>query len=401
MPLSEKISEYGESLAILMICPQFHPLVGGYERAAGRLSGALSKAGMRVVVITERREIQWPSVEVIDGYEVRRLPCLHRRHLHAITSLLSFTAFLLRHGREFDVWHVHQYGWHAALAVALGKLLRRAVALKLTGTGDMGIQNAMGRGVAGHILRWAHRRVTACIAVSDETHLEAIRFGIHTERIHRIPNGVDGDQFYPVKPDVRLATRRALGVDFGPLVLYVGRMSPEKNPLGLLDAWAAVDKQDRIGAVLAMVGDGPEFELVQNKVKLLNLEGSVHLEGSSSDVAPWYRAADIYVISSSREGLSNTMIEAMATGLPVISTRVSGTSILLESPVGGVVVDVDHKKQLADAIQTLLRNSQLRQQLGENARLKFETQFSLKNATAKAIDLYNGLLIKNIKNRSV
>ena len=71
-----------------------------------------------------------------------------------------------------------------------------------------------------------------------------------------------------------------------------------------------------------------------------NLAGSVHLAGQRSDVATWYRAADVYVIPSLLEGLSNTMIEALASGLPVISTRVSGSSILLESPTAGLVVDV-------------------------------------------------------------
>ena len=66
----------------------------------------------------------------------------------------------------------------------------------------------------------------------------------------------------------------------------------------------------------------------------------VHLAGQRSDVATWYRAADVYVISSHNEGLSNSMIEALAFGLPVISTRVSGSSILVESPAAGLVVDV-------------------------------------------------------------
>ena len=138
------ISRDDESLRVLMISPQFRPLVGGYERAAERLSAALAEVGLRVVVIAERRDRAWPAMECIDGYEVRRLSCSYRRHRHAVTSLLSFAGFLLRHGREFDVWHVHQYGFHAALAVALGKVLRRPVVLKLTSSGAMGIESAMG-----------------------------------------------------------------------------------------------------------------------------------------------------------------------------------------------------------------------------------------------------------------
>ena len=97
------ISRDDEAVRVLMISPQFRPLVGGYERAAERLSMALAEAGMRVVVIAERRDHAWPAVECIDGYEVRRLSCWYRRKLHTITSLLSFAGFLLRHRVGIEV----------------------------------------------------------------------------------------------------------------------------------------------------------------------------------------------------------------------------------------------------------------------------------------------------------
>lgn len=384
-------------LSVLMISPQFRPLVGGYERAAERLSAALAEAGLRVVVITERRDRAWPSVEPIDGYEIRRLSCLYRRHLHAVTSLLAFAGFLLRRGREFDVWHVHQYGFHAALATALSKVLRRPVVLKLTSSAAMGIERAMGDGIVGRTLRFFHLRVSACLAVSEETREEAIRFGIPVQRIHLVPDGLDGRQFVPAPPEERAAARRALGLDCERLVLYVGRLSAEKNPLGLLDAWAAVDTKAREGALLALVGDGPERAQVHARAQTPNLTDSVHLAGQRSDVANWYRAADLYVISSHIEGLSISMIEALASGLPVISTRVSGSSILVEVPAAGLVVDVGNIEKLAAAIEALLTDESIRMQLSENARPLFESCFSLEIFSKKIILLYKRLLDGNQK----
>jgi glycosyltransferase involved in cell wall biosynthesis len=386
------ISRNNELLRILMICPQFRPLVGGYERAAERLSAALAKIGLHVLVIAERRNRVWPAVESIDGYEVRRLPCSYRRHCHAVTSLLSFAIFLLRHGREFDVWHVHQYGFHAALAVGLGKLLHRPVVLKLPSSAAMGIGVALGRGILGRILRFFHLRVNACLAVSEETLEEAIRFGIPPEHIYLIPNGVDGRQFHPALPEERAAARRALGLQYQRLVLYVGRLSPEKNPLGLLDAWEAIDSKARQGTLLALVGDGPDWDQVCAKARTSNLAGSVHLAGQCSDVTMWYRAADIYVIPSLLEGLSNTMIEALASGLPVIATRVSGSSILVESRFAGLVVDVGNVEDLTRALESLLLDKSIRKHLGENARLTFEARFSLETSSKKMIMLYKKLL---------
>lgn len=375
-----------------MISPEFRPIVGGYERAAERLSAALVEAGISVVVIAERRDRAWTAIETTNGYEIRRLACSYRRYLHTITGLLSFAGFLLRHGRTFDVWHVHQYGFQAALAVALGKVLRRPVALKLMNTGVHGIAAAMRSGVAAWVLGDLHRRVSACIAISAETCTEAIRFGIPPERIHLIPNGLNSRELCPASPEERKVARLALGLKCEHLVLSVGRLAPEKNLLGLLDAWAAVDTKVRDRALLALVGDGPQRDNVQAKAKALNLAGSVHLAGQCSNVATWYRAADIYVISSDNEGLSNSMIEALACGVPVISTRVSGSSILLESPIAGLVVDTGNVENLAGAMESLLQNESLRTQLATNARRTFETHFALEVLSKKMIALYKQLL---------
>jgi glycosyltransferase involved in cell wall biosynthesis len=394
------ISCESEPVRVLMISPQFRPLVGGYERAAERLSLALAEAGMRVVVIAERRDRAWPTVERIDGYEVQRLFCYYRRHLHVVTSLISFAGFLWRQGRAFDVWHVHQYGHHAALAVVFGYFLHRPVVLKLTSSAAMGIEEAMGRGIIGRILRYFHLRVSACLVVSEDTREEAIHFGIRPQRIYLIPNGVDGRQFHAASPQDRAAARRALGLVCDRLVLYVGRLSAEKNPLGLLDAWAAVGTKVREGALLAVVGDGPEFDRLRLKAQATNLAGSVHLAGARSDVATWYRAADFYVICSSNEGLSNTMIEALASGLPVISTRVSGSSILVESPPAGLVVNVGDPESLADAMGRLLTDPSMRTRLGKNARLAFEGRFSLETLSKQMISVYEELRERNAKRAS-
>lgn len=376
---------------VLMISPQFHPIVGGYERAAGRLSAALAAAGLRVVVIAERRDRVWPAVERVEGYDVRRLYSCYSAHFHMITSLLSFTAFLLRHGREFAVWHVHQYGVHAALAIALGRLLRRPVVLKLTSSRAMGIESAMGKGIVGRIVRRLHRQAGACIATTEETAREALRFGIPSGRVHLIPNGLDGDRFRPASADDRDSARSALGLTCERLVLCVGRLSPEKNQLGLLHAWAGVPATARDGAVLAIVGDGPDAERISAAVNALALEDSVHLAGARSDVQNWYRAGDVYVISSEQEGLSNTMIEAMASGLPVISTRVSGSSILTEAPAAGVVVDVGDVGMLSRVIEALLSDETARAQLGRNARTRFESRFSIVRVAQQTMLLYDGL----------
>ncbi len=381
---------------MLMLSPQFRPIVGGYERAAERLSESVARAGLGVTVITEGREKSWPAVEHADGYVVRRLPCSYRRHGHAASSLLSFAAFLLRHGREYDVWHVHQYGLHAALAIGLGRLLHRPVALKLTSSGPTGIDLALGNSVGGDLLRACHRRVDACIAVSLETHNEATRFGVPDRRVHTIPNGVSGELFRPVNPRERAEAREAVGLACRRVVLFVGRLSAEKNPLGLLEAFAALPSEARDRTMLVLVGDGPQAECVGARALMPDLHGSVRLAGMQRDVAAWYRAADVYVLPSLTEGLSNTMIEAMASGLPVISTRVSGSSVLRnKGVVAGLVVEVEDTRALTDSMRMLLMDDLMRSDLGANARLLFDSSFSIEVVSQRTIALYRALVAEH------
>jgi len=386
------ITRDDEPIRVLMISPQFRPIVGGYERAAERLSAAFAAAGLRVVVITERRDRAWLARELRDGYEIRRLSCVYRRHLHAGTSLLSFAAFLFCHGRGFDVWHVHQYGCHAALAVALGKVLGRSVLFKLTNSAAMGIERATGRGFVGNILGFFQRRVSACLAVSEDTRKEAIRFGIPTKRIHICPNGVDEKEFRPASLEQRIAARRKLGVDCERLVLYVGRLSAEKNPLGLLEAWASLNPNPSLSTLLVLVGNGPEWNRLRTKIDDLNLTKSVYLAGSRSDVATWYQAADFYVNFSRNEGLSNTMIEAMASGLPVIATRVSGVEENLGQTEAGIVLEIGDVPNLANAMQTLIENHELCAKLGYRGRCVFEKRFTLEAAVSRVLRIYESLL---------
>jgi glycosyltransferase involved in cell wall biosynthesis len=378
-------------LSILMISPQFRPLVGGYERSAERLSGALARRGMRVEVITERREPSWPKRERRGGYEIRRLPCLYRRHLHGATSSLSLAVFLMRHGANFDVWHVHQYGAMAGVAIAMGRAVGRPVVVKLTSSREMGIESALGRGWRGGLLRNLHRQASAYIATSAEVRAEAESFGIASDRIRVIPNGVDASNFSPASSEQRLAARRALGLKCERLVLYVGRLSPEKNVLGLVDAWAAMGVDGCGGAMLVLVGDGPEADAIRAKIAMLRLQGSVVLAGYQEHVACWYQAADICVVPSRREGLSNAMVEAMASGVPVVSSAVSGSSVLLTDPASGVVVPVGDVQQLGAAISTLLREAGMRLRLGENARARFLAAFSLAGVATQMTALYEQL----------
>ncbi|VUZ84773.1 Glycosyl transferase group 1 [Candidatus Methylomirabilis lanthanidiphila] len=375
-----------------MISPQFRPIVGGYERAAERLSAGLAALGHAVTVITERRDRAWPAQEERDGFRVRRLWCLYRPRLHMLTSMTAFAWFLVTQGRRFQIWHLHQYGLHAVLAVGLGKFLHRPVVLKLASTKDQGLERTASALPLARIAQALLRRVDAAVALTYEMKEEALRFGIPASRIHVVGNGVDTLAFRPHGEEERTHFKRQLGIDAKGMVVSVGRLSEEKNPDGLLRAWQIALSDLPTNWKLVLVGDGPMRAELEAFVNDHGLVASVILAGQQSRVEDWMKAADIFVLASHWEGLSNTMLEAMASGLPVISTRVSGCVDLLEKTGAGAVVETGDIATFAEMIVRLAKDPTLRYQMGYAGRPAVEREYSIKVIAAHHKQLYHNLL---------
>jgi glycosyltransferase involved in cell wall biosynthesis len=384
-----------------MVSPQFRPIVGGYERAAERLSAELVRLGHEVTVIAERRDRSWPAKEQQDGVMVRRLWCLYRPHFHQVTSLATFALFLFTQGWRFHVWHIHQYGSHAVLAVMLGKLLHRPVVLKLTNSKDQGIQQVSAdMPLAGPARAWL-QEINAVVATTRETRAEAQAFGIQDDRVYVVGNGVDTQIFHPRSDNERLGLRRQLRVDADGIVVFVGRLSKEKNPDGLLRAWQLALPNLSAGWKLVLVGDGPmrgELEAFADGERLTD---TVLFTGQQTNVEFWLGAADVYVLASHNEGLSNVLLEAMASGLPVVSTRVSGVPETVEEVGAGLVVDVGQKDQLADALTRLANDSSLRSQMGYAGRTVILKTYSINHVAKLHERLYYNLLNRKAIARGV
>jgi glycosyltransferase involved in cell wall biosynthesis len=203
-----------------------------------------------------------------------------------------------------------------------------------------------------------------------------------------IHNGVDAHRF---RDDDRETGRQALGMPADAVVVgTVGRLDPVKDQLGLLEAFARLAKTDS-RAVLAIVGDGPCREALEARARMPDLAGRVRLYGERHDVPVLLQGLDVFVLPSIAEGISNTILEAMATGVPVVATRTGGNPELVEDAVTGMLVPVGRPEALAEALRAYVTDPHLRALHGKAARQRVLEEFALGRMARRYADLYQAL----------
>lgn len=226
------------------------------------------------------------------------------------------------------------------------------------------------------------------------------RVKVPSARITHICNGVDTEKFHPAPSGRRLIGPPGFADDDSVVIGTVGRMDPVKDPLNLVRAFvyaaaAAPDLAPRLR--LVMVGDGVLRTAASTLLESSRLSSQAWLPGSMSDVSQVLQGLDVFVLPSLSEGISNTILEAMASGLPVIATRVGGNpELMLDGITGRLVPHADHEA-LSGAIVDYARDPVVRQQQGRRARDHALEQFSIH----RMIDAYACLYAAQLATRGV
>lgn len=206
------------------------------------------------------------------------------------------------------------------------------------------------------------------------------RVGIPATKITRICNGVDTKTFYPRLENRLVPEACLLDLDQKLVIGTVGRMHGVKDQLTLVRAFInACENSSEFARVarLFLIGDG---SLRAEALELLNdakLADKVWLPGERNDIPEILRSLDIFVLPSKAEGISNTILEAMASGLPVIATRVGGNPELVLDGQTGCLVEKEDVEGLSFAMQDLVADKQKRRQLGEASLQRIQAEFSI------------------------
>lgn len=218
--------------------------------------------------------------------------------------------------------------------------------------------------------RWMAPLATRWLAVSANIRdwLEQT-VGVSASKLTHIYNGVDSKRFYPKVS----SSNDKLHVGF------VGRLEDVKNPSLMIRAMArlAVDTSLSRPVELTVVGSGSLLEPLKELARESGVDNLVHFIGPRTDVPELMRTFDAFILSSYNEGISNTILEAMASGLPVVATEVGGNPELIESNVSGQLYPSDDDCALAKALKVYANNESLRAEQGRAARQRVDEQFTL------------------------
>jgi glycosyltransferase involved in cell wall biosynthesis len=232
----------------------------------------------------------------------------------------------------------------------------------------------------------------AHLVIVPSQRLRAIATGLWKlpeEKVRLIPNGIPLDRFAPGERDPELRAR--LGIPAGAVVVgTVGSLRPVKNFARLLDACAAAGEVH-----LLVVGDGEDRPALERRAAERDLAGRVHFAGYQADPAPWYRAMDLFALSSDSEQMPLCVVEAMASGLPVVSTDVGDVRAMLPAEQGAFLVPVDGSgaaEALGVRIAALARDPEARRVLGDLNRHRAERRFAFSTLCAAYREVYESAL---------
>ncbi|RLF16167.1 MAG: hypothetical protein DRJ97_01720 [Thermoprotei archaeon] len=355
-------------MKVLLVCDKHPSTIGGVEEHVRGLAGQLAARGFEVVIAYRKEgrafinQLDFDSVRV--GLDLLRL----KRRISSLNP---------------DVVHAHySFNWLPLLAIAAASQLRLKVVVTCHSVLPGYDQDFLGHLYALTPHRPLLSKADALISVSRAVDLLMSRIVGSKVRRAVIPNAVDINVYAPSPREPK-----------DPLVLYVGRLIYRKGVHVLLQAFRQVVKEER-DAKLVVVGGGYLEPLLRTMASKFNLKGRVEFKGLVPDQekASLYRSAwAVAVPTLYAEGFGIVAIEAMASGAPVVASKVGGLKEVVEDRVTGLLVKPGSAKELARVLLSLIQDPSLRRKLSSNARAKAVSNYSWRTVAGRVVDAYMDL----------
>lgn len=375
-------------MRVLLSSYFYPPSLGGVERQTQLLARGLAARGHEVRVLAgQPLGAPAPKHEDDVGVQVMRLALGPGGRWSRMGVYLAQLAAALVAQRNFaQVLQVQQTFYPAAAAALLSAPLGLPLVVSNRGSGPEGGVAVMRASPLGRTVLGLLRRRATCVVINGEMEDELIAEGFSRERLVRIPNGV---HLGPVEGSARAEARRTLGLGDEKVILFLARLEPVKRLRLLLEAFR---REPRPGALLLIAGDGAERNLAEQAAAQASPGQAIRFDGPTRDPGLYHRAADLFVLPSITEGLSNALLEAQAHGVPAVVSAIAGNLEVVRDGETGLCVPPDDAAALSQALGRLLTEPGLAERLGAAARLRAKREFSVEAMVAAHERLYQRLI---------
>ena len=352
-----------------------HVNTGGITSYLYTLSSGLIRQGHEVILVASNGDMSQRLSAL--GIDYIDLPIRFKSMVHPKSVLYLPRLCRLIKDKKIDIIHAH-----TRTTQVIGSLLSLLTGIPLVTTCHGFFKPHFFRRIFGC---WGKRVIAISPMVARHLSND---FKLPPTRIRQINNGIDLLQFRGVSLESRINARQRLGLQQAIIIGLIARFSSVKGIDVLIEAFPSVLEQYP-QALLLIVGQGPEEVMLKNRVNQLGLTPHVRFENIVKQTAEILPAFDVVIAPSRQEGLGLSVMEAMASALPVIASAVGGLKDLITDGVDGYLIKPDEPQLLGRVINEVLRFPQGAMRIGQQARQKIITGYTADKMVAQTLDVYH------------
>jgi glycosyltransferase involved in cell wall biosynthesis len=376
---------------VLLVTGAYHPQISSSalqcRAIARRLRGRVAFS-----ILTTATIPSLPIFEMIDDVPVHRV-LMNAERPGSPLDLVPLLTQYRRASSGADLVHVHGVSRKNGVVSMLAALTGKPVIVTLHTSGQDEPDVIRRRGwLAWKAFRNAARVVSVSARLADLYRAA----GLPADRLVQIPNGIDLDRFRPATAADRADLKRTIGVADAPVILFVGFFSRDKRPDFLMDAWLRIAATTP--STLVFVGattrsyreiDPTIVETLRTRARAAGVSDRVRFVEPTFEIERFYRAADVFVLSSRREAMPVVLLEAMACGVPAVATRLAGvTDTIVTDGVDGLLFDEPDSEGLSRAIASVLGDGALAARLGRAGHETVRERYGLAPVAEAWLRLY-------------